>query len=305
MYYEEEASQQEIAERMKLSRVSVCRMLKAGREQGMVVIQVHSPNHVEYGRIERQVEEYYGLKEVLVVENTLCSARYDHMTAVGSAANRLLEAYIKDGDVIGVGFGKLLHGVGCCPRPGVGKVKCTFVPMMGGIHKACGFNATQVASRLAQIFGGNYLECFSPALFTDESIGKSLMSEPCIKCLVDSYHDMKTAIFEISASSEMTTLLKDCGWINKTEQQNLSDAAGALMMQFFDNNGNPEQYETFNKRVVGMPLDMLNHVENRIGISSGETSVAAAIGALKAGLVNMLVTDEECATGLIELYNND
>ncbi len=305
LYYEEAASQQEIANQMKLSRVSVCRMLKAGREQGMVVIQVHSPNRVEYGRLERQLEEYYGLKEALVVENSPRSARYDQTTAVGVAANRMLESYLGKDDVVGVALGRMLYGVCSSPRPGEGAIRCTFVPVIGGLNtKECvvpGYNTTQIAEKFAQMFGGAYIECFAPALFSNHEIGKKFMREPCMRKLLECYTSMRTLIFEIGAAGTAAECLKSGGWINEEEEKELSGAAGELLLQFYDQDGNADKYSNFNTRVASLPLDRMNTVENRIGISSGEKAVEATYGALKAGYANILVTDEECAVSLIEM----
>ncbi len=305
LYYEEAASQQEIANQMKLSRVSVCRMLKAGREQGMVVIQVHSPNRIEYGRLERQLEEYYGLKEALVVENSPRTARYEQTMTVGVAANRLFETYLAKGDIVGVSFGRLLHGVCCSPRLGAGPMKCTFVPIIGGFNASkCavpGSNATQIAEKFAQIFGGAYMECFSPAVFSDITLCERFMGEPAMKGLHELYGEMRTAIFQIDLADSAVELLAKCGCLHSEESQGLSDAAGEIMLQFYGSDGNTEKYKAFNGRVAGMALEGLRNLENRIGISSGGQTAEAVYSALQGGYVNILVTDEECAMRLIEM----
>jgi len=305
LYYEEAASQQEIANQMKLSRVSVCRMLKAGREQGMVVIQVHSPNRVEYGRLERQLEEYYGLREAIVVENGPRASRYDQTTAVGVAANRLLETYISKGDIVGVSSGKLLHGVCCSPRMGAGQVKCTFVPMIGGLNTCkCAapcFSATQIAGRFAQSFGGEYMECFSPAVFSDTAQKERFMDEPAMRSLRDLYRKMRTAVIEIGPAEPAVGLLTESGCLCGEGCQGLPDAVGEIMLQFYDDGGRTDKYRAFNDRVAGMALEELRKLENRLGISSGYDSAEAVYGALQGGYVNILVTDEEGAMRLIEM----
>lgn len=54
-------SQQQIADHLMISRVSVNRMLKAGREMGIVMIQVLSPNRLEYSKLEQKLEKLYFL----------------------------------------------------------------------------------------------------------------------------------------------------------------------------------------------------------------------------------------------------
>ncbi len=307
LYYEEEASQQEIAKQMKLSRVSVCRMLKAGREQGMVVIQVHSPNRVEYGRLERQLEDCFGLKEALVAETGPRGARCDQTTAVSVAASRILESYLAKDDIVGVGLGKLLYGVCSSPRPSSGSVRCTFVPMIGGIGSAKqavpGDNSTQLAEKLAHLFGGNYMDCFAPAIFSDANLGKQFMAEPFMRPLLDCYTRMHTLIFEIGSVKNSIERLLESGLINEQERQSFAEAKGEIMMQFYDSEGNTDKFHEFNRRVASMPLSRMKTLENRIGLARGERSVQAVYGALQNGYVNILVTDEECAVRLLEMKN--
>ncbi len=308
LYYEEDASQQEIANQMKLSRVSVCRMLKAGLEQGMVVIQVHSPNRVEYGRLERQLEESFGLKEAIVAETGPRGARCDQTTAVSVAASRMLESYLGKDDTVGVGLGKLLYGVSNSPRPASGSVRCTFVPMVGGLGSKTavpGYNSTQLAEKFAHLFGGTYMECFAPALFSDPELGEQFMREPSMRPLLECYRKMRTLIFEIGSAKTALERIVEYGWITEKERQGLSDAKGEIMMQFYDSEGNTDKYREFNRKVASMPLANLESIENRIGLSRGDKAVQATYGALQSGYVNILVTDEECAVRLIEMKSKE
>ncbi len=55
LYHEEGLNQQQIADQLMISRVSVCRMLKIGREQGMVIVRVLSPDRLQYSRLEQKL----------------------------------------------------------------------------------------------------------------------------------------------------------------------------------------------------------------------------------------------------------
>ena len=70
LYYEEQIGQQQIADRLGISRVSVSRMLAAGKEMGIVLIQVISPDNLAYSQLEQKLERLFGLKEAVVVENS-------------------------------------------------------------------------------------------------------------------------------------------------------------------------------------------------------------------------------------------
>ncbi|MEX2410627.1 MAG: sugar-binding domain-containing protein, partial [Candidatus Paceibacterota bacterium] len=67
MYYDLEYNQQQIADRLHLSRPKVSRLLKQACEVGIVQISVVSPTE-NFIELENSLEDKFGLKEVLIVE---------------------------------------------------------------------------------------------------------------------------------------------------------------------------------------------------------------------------------------------
>jgi DNA-binding transcriptional regulator LsrR (DeoR family) len=72
MYYEQELSQQEIAERLRTSRPTISRMLEQARSAGIVTITVKAFNdHIT--SLEKELEKTFNLNEVAVL--SLSSSR--------------------------------------------------------------------------------------------------------------------------------------------------------------------------------------------------------------------------------------
>jgi len=55
----------------------------------------------------------------------------------------------------------------------------------------------------------------------------------------------------------------------------------------------------FNDRVVGMDLEQLRKVKRSVGIAGGQRKIAAIRGAVRGGLVNVLITDLATAQALV------
>jgi deoxyribonucleoside regulator len=53
--------------------------------------------------------------------------------------------------------------------------------------------------------------------------------------------------------------------------------------------------------VVGIPPDVLRRIPFVLGVAGGKVKAPAILGALRAGLVNALVTDDTAAQCLLEL----
>ena len=60
-----------------------------------------------------------------------------------------------------------------------------------------------------------------------------------------------------------------------------------------------------NERSIAIEYDDLLGVESRIGVGSGPTKPVANIGAARSGLINVLVTDEETADGMLEYLDDE
>ena len=307
MYYEQGLSQQQIADRMDISRVSVSRMLQAGKESGIVQIQVFSPNHLNYGEIEQQLEKKLGLKEVVVVESSPLATAYDQMSALGSAAVNLIENYIHNGDIIGVSMGYTLHNVCRTKRMNQEAIRCTFVPVLDGIRSISStitdVHSNQIAIGLAQLYGGDYIEFFSPAMFSNIEILRGFMAERSMREVLDSYERMSTVIMGIGTPKRSSPTMMNAGYItqNQTDFYVKRGAVGDLAMQFFDINGRTEPFNDFNRRVAGLQLADIRKIRNKICIASGRDKAEAVYGAVKGEFVNIIVVDEECAEALMSI----
>ena len=66
LYYEHDFSQQQIAQKLGVSRPGVSRLLNKAREQGIVRIEIRDPSDRGI-KIENDLREKYELKKVVVV----------------------------------------------------------------------------------------------------------------------------------------------------------------------------------------------------------------------------------------------
>ena len=88
LYYQDNMNQKEIGDYLGVSRSSVLRMLQKGKELGIVKIKLNNPSTFDYGEMEKKLENMYGLKDVLIVENSVqpptCSVRLLIISTISS-----------------------------------------------------------------------------------------------------------------------------------------------------------------------------------------------------------------------------
>lgn len=306
LYYEDNLGQQDIADHLGISRVSVHRMLKAGKEMGIVVVNVLSLDNLTYTELERELEKCFGLKEAVVVESSPLSTINDQMSMIGSETIKLLGNYIKKGDIVGVSMGRTLHNICANQRIPANSIECTFIPILGGI--AIGSRLTehvhsnQIALNFAKLFGSKHVELFSPAIFSSKEVKEEFMKEESIARVIKHYNKIKTVILGMGIPEQNASTMVKSGYTTVSQLNELKKrgAVGDISLQFYDTNGNTEPFREFNERVAAIPLVELRLINNRIGIASGAEKVETVYGALIGGFVNILVTDQHCAEKLIK-----
>ena len=89
LYYNQNASRQEIGQELGLSRPTIARLLDSAREQGLVRIEIPDLDTIAYWELEKKLEGKYGLRQVLVVDGGDDKDTLE--SALGSSAARYLQ----------------------------------------------------------------------------------------------------------------------------------------------------------------------------------------------------------------------
>jgi DNA-binding transcriptional regulator LsrR (DeoR family) len=70
-------------------------------------------------------------------------------------------------------------------------------------------------------------------------------------------------------------------------------------LRFFDREGRTIR-SSFEERVIGITLDQLRGVRRVVGVAGGGRKVDALLGALRGGLIDVLITDRFTAEKLVQ-----
>ena len=273
LYYEDDMRQQEISDYLGISRATISRMLQKGKESGIVRVEVVNPIQFTYGKLEKTLERKYGLKDVIVVENSSLDTRQESLNKMYEKAALYLSQFFRDGDYIGVSMGFTLHNVARTRR-----------------------------SFAKDKFGGNYTQFLAPAQFSDKKIKDYFLEEKSVNFIFDDFEKLDTVVMGIGANDTGTdSTLIHAGYITDEELQSFADngVVGNVALQFFDSEGKRDKFQGFNERIAGMPAEQIKKIRNRIGIAGGVERVKAVKGAIAGGYINILITNNECAEKLL------
>ena len=306
LYYQDDMNQQEVGDFLGVSRSSVLRMLQKGKELGIVTIELHNPRFYDYGNMEKKLERAYGLKDVLIVENSVLDTRQEAASYMFGSASDYLYSFFKDGDRIGVAMGNTLNNVVSTNKTYDGK-DLMFVALEGSISRitvdGTDVQGNELARKFADKFGGTYTQFLSPAVFSDWKVLDFFMKEKAVNYILDEFKDLNVVVVGIGVPDGTEHTLDKAGYMTASERRTLVEygAVGDMCLQFYDKDGNTEQFRFFNDRIAAMRLEDVRKVPSKIGIAGGERKVDAVVSAIRGGYINILITDTECAQKMIEL----
>lgn len=301
LYYEEDLSQEKIAQELGLSRPTVSRMLKEARESGIVEVKINSPFNSNYSTIERQLEKCLDLKEVIIVDDK--KDPVSQKLELGCAAARYLERVLKDRDIVGVSMGTTIKEVARFVREGH-RVNATFLPIIGGVGQIhMDIHANQIAMDLARAFGGNFKLLHAPAVISDIAIKENFKTEKGIKQILDIIDRVNVAVVGIGVPTEKTSTMMATGYFNEADMEFLRKrkAVGDICLQFFDIKGDTDKFE-FNKKVFGIELSRLKKIDKVIGLAGSVEKAEAIVGAAGGKYINVLVTNRETSEYILNKY---
>jgi DNA-binding transcriptional regulator LsrR (DeoR family) len=300
LYYERGLPQREIAEQLDLSQSTVSRLLKRAETERLVRITV-SVSSGTYPELEEALEQRYRLKEVIVVD----SARDEDQLQrnLGAAAAFYLESSLKPGEVIGISSwsGTLLAMVDSM-HPASRTLDVRVVQILGGVgNPAAEVHAAHITGRLASLLRGEAVYLPAPGVAGSEQARDVLLQDPFVREAAGLFDHVTLALVGIGTVEPSRLLASSGNVFSSDEIASLRQrgAVGDICLRFFNSVGEPIM-TPLESRVIGMKLDQLRRIRRAVGIAGGERKIAAIRGALEGGLVNVLITDREVASRLVD-----
>jgi DNA-binding transcriptional regulator LsrR (DeoR family) len=296
-YYIENLIQQEIANKLNISRTKVSRYLAKARKLDIVDIKINSPKE-DFSELEYEIEKKYIIKECIIVPSS--DNDREIFREMGIALGGLLERILNDGDYIGIGWGSTLKYVVDYINLDK-KINVKVVPMIGGLGKVGkGFHTNSVARALADKLGGIGYIINSPAVLDSEESKRVIENDSNSREILEMSKFFKVAIVGMSDIGIESTLIKSGNFTLEDFNylKNLG-VVGDLNLIFINSNGEPVENE-INKRILMLNLDRIKKVGNVIGIGFGNRKLSTILGALRGKIINILISDKNTILNILK-----
>ncbi len=294
LFYLEERSKSEIAAELGISRFKVARLIATAHARGLVRIEVLEPQR-DVSTLSGNLREELGLLEAVVVPEASTAA-------AGLAAAKLLRGRLSRGDVLGLGWGRGVHGVvqGLETARPAGPVDV--VQLAGGVPGVeFPLSAIGLAARAAELLGGRLHPLHAPAFVAKRRAWEALLAEPAIASTLAVAGRATAAVMGVGAwppgpaGAAAGSALVLAGALRPRQERDLRRAGvcGDVLCHFFDARG--RMLRDVEPLPVSPSVEHLKSIPFRLAIATGAEKAEALRAAARSGLVNAIVTDADTA----------
>ena len=296
-YYERGLSQNEIADKICLSRTRVSRLLKEAEEAGIVQVSINYTFERHY-ELEERMKARFPVKNVQVLNNRIVPKDAIQANVGRLAASYIMSSLRKD-MVIGTSWGTTLADTVACIRSAPFPIQV--VQLMGAVPCRFSNHAPQgIVSDMASLFEcrGEFLNL---PLFIQDTYVREAMKED-----VNNKRVLNEGIFSdmvLTSVSAIETIDQQDIWLGYLTPDMYKEACekgavGAMFARFYDKNGNEVDF-TWNRSCIAIAFEHVKQVPDVVVIAAGKAKANALRYALKAGLVHTLITDGTTANAVL------
>jgi DNA-binding transcriptional regulator LsrR (DeoR family) len=289
LYYLQELSQAEVAERLGVSRSTVSRLLAKARDLQIVRIEVRPPAPAD--GLGDALAGTLGLRRAVVIPTGPGVA----LAALADPAARVLASLdLAPGLVMALGWGRTMaHVVAALPP----LPEVAVVPTIGGLaEQDASFQLNELVRQAAVASGGRACFLHAPAM-PSPALRRSLEGDPTIREVLACWDQISVALVGIGAppSSGRRASAHLPGGRGVP-----ADAVGDISWRYFDLAGEPVHYAE-EQRLLGVSREQLAAAGTLVAVAAGVDKAPSILGACRARLVDVLVTDSTTAEAVLAL----
>ncbi len=286
MHYDDGLTHQQIAQKLRMSRVSVTRLLQRARREGIVQIKITKPLPLQYD-LERHLERRFGLRRAIVVraQNSLD----DTLDAIGRAASEHLKEVVFPKCRLGVGWSTTVSRMVPYLEPPAKRVKCVVTELVGSVMGHA--NPYSISWQIAKALDAPVEPLPVPVVMQSEEARDAILKESAIATVLEHGQQCDVAFVGLGDIGPNSTLVRT-GFMTAEQMAEMKQrgAVGDLLMRFFDASAChiPSPLES---RVVSLDWSTIRGIPYVVGLAAGPTKVEPLLAALGGRICHCIITD--------------
>ena len=302
LYYRLHLTQGQVGERLGVSRFKVGRLLDRALRESAVRIEIVHPDF-RLVELEDGLSIRFGLRGAVVVDVPPTSSAADQellaRERVAAAAAAQLTA-LRPSGAIGVSWGRTMLEVAAHLRPGWTSAS-EIIQLNGAMSRSARpTRAQEVVERFGLTSGASIQLMPAPAIVGSAELREALERDASVGETLAAARSAKTAVFSMGVLGTESVHLAS-GFIGEADLAALAEAGavGDVLGRFLSQDGRIA-LPSLDGRTIGLPLVELSAKSLNVGVAAGPGRGPIALAALRAGCINIMVTDEETATWVID-----
>jgi deoxyribonucleoside regulator len=302
LYYRLNLTQDEVGERLGVSRFKVGRLLDRALRESAVRIEIVHPA-ARLVQLEDSLVERFGLRGAVVVDVPPTGSPADQellaRDRVARAAAAQLTSLQPTGS-IGVSWGRTMLEVAAHLRQDWTSAS-EIVQLNGAISRSAHpTRAQEVVEQFGRTTGAAIRLMAAPAIVGSAELRDALEKDPSVGDTLAAARSARTAVFGMGVLGPDSVHVAS-GYLGDEDLAALSDAGavGDVLGRFLSIDGRIA-LPSLDRRTIGLPLGELCDKDLRVGVAPGPGRGQIALAALRTGCVNMIVTDEATAAWVLD-----
>ncbi len=294
LYHDRKLTQQEIANRLGLSRSTISRVLTEAERDGIIRVVITQPLP-EAAQLAEALIERYELAGAIV--GTALDGESPALAAAIATARRL-ESIAASGSVtIAAGWGRTIALSAGETRP-IPTSEVILVDAFGHTTTDDTTAAVEVTNTLARKFDARVMHVPSPGFAPSTEIAGTFLSSPPVARALKKARSADVILVSVGIIGCESLLVAE-GFMSEEAMNEVTDAGavGEVFGWYFDADGSSVAAPTLHP--IALTLDDLRKASRVIGVAGGIEKTDAIRGAIAAGILDELAIDETLAEELL------
>ena len=301
MYYMDGLTQEKIAQQLGMSRSAVSMILTEAREFGIVDIRIKNPQ-INNEVLSSRMVERFGLKKCFVIPVNAKLQRI--LTKIVAAQGAVIAAgEIRSHSSLGVAWGTTCYECMSSFRNTENLFDVHVVPLIGGTNRiASEYQLNEMVRMMAEKLQGLPSFMYAPALAENIEEKNLHMKSAYMQPIIEKWNTLDVALVSVGAPPEYynSKLQFDPDEAIHKFESDPTLAVGDISARRFNMRGEFLNNQ-YNQRIIGIGEQELRNAGKVICLAAGDHKVLSILGALRADIMDILITDENTAERVMRI----
>ncbi len=290
LYYEKNLTQQEIANKLYLSRQTVSKLLNEAIRTKVVEIHIHQPKK-DCEKLEGALQSKFNLKKAVLCSTASQNEEVRQLVTVKAATEYLLPFMLKGNLNIAMSWGRTIQTL-IAQFPTIETNGNTVYPLFGATdHEESCFLSNEIARGMADKIKAKARYVWFPYLPNNLEDRDLFKKTSYYQHLLRLWDTIDIAIVGIGNTKIIDLFERTFGHAREH-----SSAVGDIATHFFSQDG---KILNLYQNTLRATTENLKNAKNVVAIACGDDKVTAITGALRSNLIDTLITDEHTAKELL------